>query len=324
MHISINSTDLTTALLKSRDLSPRHVRELTKRFPQSRGIIGELPDTSVSNVPSIQRPTVKRTILDGLAKIQRQLRDDQSIEFWDETHNAVTFASDSTLAQANELLRETFQHTTASELTPKGRGAFGAVYGLKVNNSGYVFKSFLPESKYQSEYGRFNTKGNGILNEAPMGLFWKENAPGSQFDTMCFADLNEGYMISKDVDTLPPPQKNVDMDLFGVVDTDPEATHSRNTKNGYRFDFGGQVVVSPLLTFNKTARAALTEVQKTPEEQRLSTLLEIYRRQTAIQTDINAGLYLALKLLPKEDSKKIPFRVKADLFASYAKSSLFK
>lgn len=324
MHIDVkNVTDLTTALLTSGNLSSGHVRELVQKFPQAHGLIGEFPDELVRNIPQIQRPTVKRTILAGLAQIQRKLRGDQEIVNWNDTRSFVGFASDTTLAESSQMLADTFSHTCSKDgLTKRGSGAFGAVYGFKVNGNSYIFKSFLPDSEYRKGHGWLEARRHGIFSEAPMGAYWHANAPESQFDTMHFADLEEGYMVSKDVDTLTPPNKPVEMTTFGITDTDPSTISGSNSKNGYNFDFGGQEIVFPILAFNKTARAALAEVQKTPAEKRLTRFMEIYHQDSANQRDIKAGLHLALKLLPKEEARKVPFGVKADLLASYVKSKL--
>lgn len=322
MRLNTDYNSLTRALLSGRDLSPGHVRDLVARFPQSHGVIGELPDALLGDVSQVQKPTMMQSILDGLARIQRALRGEQKIECWDEKRSTVTFASDETLEKAGRILKDIFRPTKTSDLTKKGRGAFGAVYGFNVNGEGYVLKSFLPDSVYRRDYGFDGARDNGIYSEAPMGAYWHKNAPESQFDTMHFADLNEGYMVSKDVDILPPPKNLVDIDSFGIIDVDPPTQAGENVKNGYKFDFGGQVVKYPVLTFNPIARVAYSEVKKTPETKRLAKLLEMSNRAGVNQDDTYAGLHLVLKTLPSEDAKKVPFGIKIKLLTSYLKIRL--
>ena len=228
-----------------------------RHYPQSNGIVGNLPKEWVDKIPkAFREKTIKEFYSDfkGVLSVFQKSASGQSRV---ESGLSSTFIK-AGIIKPNERIC----------LQNIGNGCDGVVYRLRgVSDDKHVIKVFYKSSTYIERDNR------ACLEELNRAAFWQKNAgKNTQMVRFYFGDADAGYMINKFVDEKAPVcKKYVDPEIYGLKSTDvepKEVIDGHNKIRGFQIDYGYIEVFDNFLNKDKSSQKILKEFLASKSEDR--------------------------------------------------------
>lgn len=324
---TVSFTGLNKTLSKRLFETHAELKEfIDKHYPNSTGVVGNLPTDWVMSFPKEERGNKTRQIIKSFGDAAEKIKTFGQI--YAPCQNTVDEASDiitNTLLeqglikqvttepkQEKSLLKSIFkflkkpptldeqiQKLPAGQLIEIGCGSLGRAFAFKDDSNTYVLKAFhyLDHKTIKEE---LTESAHYELMEPNRASFIKRNADEHEFPEFYFADLNRGFMVTKYIDDDYKVNEKLDNKAFGLIYHDDR---DDNFKNEATVDYGDLRTVSPFLNKNKTARwVYLTLANKTSAKDRVDKWNELFNEANANTipntSDILVGLYDFVRFLP--------------------------
>lgn len=301
---SVNFTGLTK-VFKNRIFldGQKDIEQILKARPNTRAVVGQLPNVIFSKLPADKRRESITEILDVFDKITHAIRD-----FEPTAMNSIDEIQNKRPKAVNEMLTGVLQKYNVIKpwddinvkyIDAGGKGKVFKLDGLRDNKEEdeFVIKVFHQiKAKNWQPY-----KSHGCYAEINNGIYWKNHeGMDTHRGKFFFGSMDSGYIVSKFIDEdVRLPKRMVPEYKYGIKCTDEEkegAVVGYNRLKGYNYDYGGMRVVNRIKNSDKVARHWLEKIKEIPLEKRNAWWLSHFDSKRNSDSK-NAGLALGIKYL---------------------------
>jgi len=281
----------------------KDIAEILQKRPNTRAVVGQLPEFMFKKLPVDKRRESILEILDTFDEVVHSIRD-----FEPTAMSSIDEIQNKRPKKANELLTGVLQKwkvispwddVNIEYIDAGGKGKVFKLSGLRdsARDDEFVIKVFhqIKAKNWQP------FKSHGCYAEINNGIYWRAHeGMDTHRGKFYFASMDSGYMVSKFLDEdVRLPQRVVPEYKYGIKCTDEEKDGplvGYNRIKGYNYDYGGMRVVNRLKNSDKGARKYLEMIKQIPLEQRAGWWLGQFAEKHNSESK-NAGLALGIKYL---------------------------
>ncbi len=281
----------------------KDIEEILKQHPNTRAVVGQLPNFIFQKLPADNRRGAILEILDTFDEITHSLRD-----FEPTAYSSIDEIQNRRPKTVNEKLTKVFQKynvikpwddVNVEYIDAGGKGKVFKLSGLRdyKEDDEYVIKVFhqIKAKNWQP------FKSHGCYAEINNGIYWRnQEGHDTHRGKFFFASMDSGYIVSKFLDEdVRLPKRIVPEYKYGIKCTDEEKDGpvvGYNRIKGYNYDYGGMRVVNRIKNSDKVARKYLETIKEIPLHER-SEWWHYHFGQPNNSDSKNAGLALGIKYL---------------------------
>ena len=284
MNSDISFTGLTSSLKKT-VYKRQEIVDLMKKYPKSKGVVGNLMPEWVEKIPKEQRGDAIKDIYDQFSLAVKQR---QNHFFGPKPQETIK----NVLCKYNIITPE-----TKVKFSQKGMSGMDEIYRLQVGEKSYITKVFQDNSLNSLE-----TCGNLIEQNHALYLGAKSNSDWAKFH---FGNLKDGYMVTEYIpNRRQQPDYVLDLGKKGLEFTDKRLYGFLKKKNT---NYGGLQVINGFPIKNKNAVREINKLQSLSAEEQLKKIEEIKNNKAldAKDSKVVAANYMDTFLKNKQNERKM-------------------
>ena len=284
MDSNISFTGLTSSLRKT-VYKRQEIVDLVKKYPKSKGFVGNLMPEWIAKIPKEQRGDAVKDIYDQFSLAVKQR---QNHFFGQKPQDTIK----NVLCKYKIITPE-----TKVKFSQKGMSDTAELYRLQVGDKSYITKIFS-----ESTFNNFETGGNLIEQNHALYLNAKPNSDWAKF---YFGNLKDGYMVTEYISNRrQKPDYILDLGKKGLEYTDKRLYSFIKKKNT---NYGGLQVIKGFPINNKNAVREIKKLQNLSAEEQLKKIEEI-KNNTALDakdSKVVAANYMDTFLKNKKNERKM-------------------
>jgi hypothetical protein len=254
----VNFTGLNRNLSKMAYKYAKSIKAEVAIFPNSKGIVGNLPAEWVQKIPKENRADAIKEFYSDLNTIVKSRRMN-------------VFANKETAQNISAALSKAgiIQDGQKLKIDYIDEGGYGSAFRLKgLSDDKYIIKVFNANNPINDYHGKYT--------EQSRAAFWQKYAgKNTQMVPFYFGDTDAGYMVNKFIDeSVTKPQKYIIPESLGLNsdDIDEGVETGRNIINGFQIDYGGMKIANNNLVKHKGKQVNFRKFLALPPEEQLASL----------------------------------------------------
>lgn len=288
----------------------KDITQLIEKHPNSRGVVGQLPNYIFQKLPKENRAAAIKEILDVFDKVSNTLRgyypEGDAFIFKPELRHRPECVNEwlTDVLQKHNIIRK-HDYINVSYIGQGGKGKVFKLDGICdiEKDNEYVIKVF--HQIKGDEWHKF--KSHGCYAELNNAIYWRNHeGHDTHRGKFFFGSLDSGYLVSKFIDEdARLPKRVVDEYKYGIKCTDEEKSgviNGYNRLKGYNYDYGGMRVVNAIKNTNPIARKYLEKLRNAKVEDRTKIWEELFQQCDTEKK--KEGITLAIKHLDNEIKTK--------------------
>ncbi len=281
----------------------KDIEEILKQHPNSKAIVGQLPNFIFKKLPVDSRRESILEILKTFDDVTLAIRD-----FEPNAYSTIDEIQNKRPKKVNEMLTGVLQKWNVLKpwdeidvqyIDAGGKGKVFKLNGLRDSEQDdeFVIKVFhqIKAKNWQP------FKSHGCYAEINNGIYWRtQEGLDTHRGKFFFASMDSGYIVSKYLDEdVRLPKRIVPEYKYGIKCTDEEKDGplvGYNRIKGYNYDYGGMRVVNRIKNSDRIARKYLEKIKSLPPEKRVAWWLGNFYKNENSESQ-KAGLALGIKYL---------------------------